>query len=444
MFVATLFYGLSSPEHRIAVGMLQKMQCQCQSSPTRHVRALIALAICLSLTCVDAFNARTDRIGPKTGAYFGVAPDWPRFNFQLAPMVKDVGIEAVSYVVFTRFPLDNDAIWALNTTLTQIAARKAIAIVTPEAVSGLESVTVANVTAYVNVLRKYENMGATIIVRFAHEMNGSWYPWGQTPAAFKAAFIRFAKILRAKTKYATMLWAPNIGPGYPYSGGQYEANCTTHPKDCDDLDTNKDGVINGLDDMFAPFWPGADVVDYVGSSLYWWGTEYPWGENEVAPPGNFADVLLGRIQTNLGNGPTAPIPNFYADYSVAYNKPMIIAETSGLYNLCDKNKNTPGCDGSTPPVTDLQIKKSWFDQVFELTGTNNIPETFANIKIISWFNWVKVEAEAQGNTVDWSISRDKAINVAFKQNLNKKYMNKKYWMTAVDFRANVWKVKPTG
>jgi hypothetical protein len=410
------------------------------------VRAVIASFICLSLTCVDAFNARTDRIGPKTGSYFGVAPSWPQFNFQLAPMVKDIGIEAASYVVFTRFPLDNDAIWALNTTLTQIAAQKTIAIVTPEPVFGLESVTVANVTAYVNVLRKYESMGATIIVRFAHEMNGSWYPWGQTPAAFKAAFQRFSKILRAKTKYATMLWAPNIGPGYPYSGGAYGVNCTSHPMDCSDLDTNQDGIVNGLDDMFSPYWPGTDVVDWVGSSLYWWGAEYPWGQNEIAPVTNFADVLLGVTLTSLGNGTTAPIPNFYAEYSVAYNKPMIIAETSGLYNLCDKNKNTAGCNATSPQTTDYQVKKSWFDQTYKLKGPNSIPATFPNIKIISWFNWVKVESEAQGNTVDWSISRDKTINAAFKQKLNEKYYNngamRKYWMTAADFRKNVWNTVP--
>lgn len=37
------------------------------------------------------------------------------------------------------------------------------------------------------------------------------------------------------------------------------------------MDTNGDGMITQDDDMYTPFWPGADVVDWVGMSLYWWG-----------------------------------------------------------------------------------------------------------------------------------------------------------------------------
>ena len=47
-------------------------------------------------------------------------------------------------------------------------------------------------------------------------------------------------------------------------------------------------AFTGRDDPYAPYWPGADAVDWVGMSLYHWGSAHPWGENEVPEPGKFA------------------------------------------------------------------------------------------------------------------------------------------------------------
>lgn len=68
-----------------------------------------------------------------------------------------------------------------------------------------------------------------------------------------------------------MLWAPGMGNGYPFPGRQYQPNCTAYPDECAALDTDGDGKITQKDDMYSPYWPGPDSVDWVGMSLYWWG-----------------------------------------------------------------------------------------------------------------------------------------------------------------------------
>lgn len=68
-----------------------------------------------------------------------------------------------------------------------------------------------------------------------------------------------------------MLWAPGVGIGYPYLGEQYPMQCDIYPDECAALDTNGDGNITQSDDMYDPYWPGAEYVDFVGMSVYWFG-----------------------------------------------------------------------------------------------------------------------------------------------------------------------------
>jgi hypothetical protein len=118
-----------------------------------------------------------------------------------------------------------------------------------------------------------------------------------------------AALLRAHTLGATMLWAMNEGGGYPFTGrrpggppplhrpalrrcwarprpapspgllpgagGRYSINCSdpSRAADCRELDTNGDGVLSQADDMYSPFYPGDDVVDWVRGAhagRAWW------------------------------------------------------------------------------------------------------------------------------------------------------------------------------
>jgi hypothetical protein len=81
-----------------------------------------------------------------------------------------------------------------------------------------------------------------ILIRFAHEMNGDWYPWGtgntNTPAAFVAAWRHVVDIFRQfGATNVLWVWSPNILRG---------ASSTT----------------------IKQFWPGPDYVDIVGMTGY--------------------------------------------------------------------------------------------------------------------------------------------------------------------------------
>jgi hypothetical protein len=64
----------------------------------------------------------------------------------------------------------------------------------------------------------------------------------------------------------------------PTAGGQYQAKCdatnTAIPcSDCHALDTNANGYLDQSDDMYSPYYPGNQYVDWVGLSVYHFGGE---------------------------------------------------------------------------------------------------------------------------------------------------------------------------
>jgi hypothetical protein len=88
--------------------------------------------------------------------------------------------------------------------------------------------------------------GKPVIVRFAHEMNGTWFPWsicdknGNTPKAFVKAWRHIVGEFRSVgARNVKFLWSP--------------------------YNTDRGG--------FAPFYPGNAYVDYVGVTSLNWGNE---------------------------------------------------------------------------------------------------------------------------------------------------------------------------
>ena len=80
-----------------------------------------------------------------------------------------------------------------------------------------------------------------VIIRFAHEMNGNWYPWSADATLYKSAFRSLVSKFRARGAYNVMwVFAPN-----------HDAGGTTH--------------------NYQTYFPGADVVDMTGISGYNWG-----------------------------------------------------------------------------------------------------------------------------------------------------------------------------
>jgi hypothetical protein len=153
------------------------------------------------------------------------------------------------------------------------------------------------------------------------------------------------------------------------------------------LDTDEDAQLTRSDDPYAPYWPGADAVDWVGMSLYFWGLEYPWGENELSPAGRFAALLTGSH--TAAHDDERPIPDFYAAYAEGHDKPMAIIETAALYDPAGG-----GPDEAT-------LKRAWFEQVFSPATR----EAFPRIGMVNWFEWRKHEPEVDA-VIDWRMAAD--------------------------------------
>lgn len=325
------------------------------------------------------------RLEPGEGTYFGLNLDWANDSVEAA--ADRLGVTPMVWVQFVRFPLDDDGRANLDAFIEQVAALRGIGLITLEPHDGLQAVTPDAAEELATRLAGYWTVeGVPTFVRFAHEMNGSWYAWAQQPTAYVAAFETVAAAIHDGAPASAMIWAPNDGGGYPFAGGQFNAQPGTDEFAL--LDTNADGKLDGQDDPYTPYYPGDEAVDWVGMSLYHWGNSYPWGENELPPSAKFAALLTGEPIVEHAEAGSAP--DFYATYAEGHDKPLAITETAALFD--------PAATGSP---TEAELKAAWFTQVFSMETRNAFPR----IRMINWFEWRKEEAEV-GRVIDWRLSAD--------------------------------------
>jgi hypothetical protein len=331
------------------------------------------------------------RLEPATGTYFGASLDWDHDS--ISAYAERLGHPAAVYVAFTHFPVEDTDSTYLNTYMDQVHAQQGLALLTVEPTVALDDITPAMATQLAERLAVYNAAGVPVLLRFAHEMNGSWYAWGQQPGAYARAFRLVASAIHERASDTAMLWAPNYGGGYPFSGGGYQARPGS--TDFARLDTNHDGRLDSQDDMYGPYYPGDDAVDWVGMTLYHWGDAWPWGKNVIPEDGKFLAQLTGAYDG--AGGDDRGLPNFYQVYAEGHGKPLAIPETAAFYNT------------SVGGDSELDIKRAWWRQVFSPTVARQLPA----LKMINWFEWRKPEPEVNNAVVDWTATQDPAIRSAF-------------------------------
>src|SRR5712691_9487398 len=116
-------------------------------------------------------------------------------------------------------------------------------------VYSLQNIIDGNFDAYIaRWAQDSQAWGYPYFLRFAHEMNGNWYPWceqanGNKPGQYVLAWKHVHDIFTAQgATNVTWVWAPNV----EYSGS---------------------APLRGL-------YPGDSYVDWVGMDGYNWGTVY--------------------------------------------------------------------------------------------------------------------------------------------------------------------------
>ncbi|KAJ3062949.1 hypothetical protein HDU98_001216 [Podochytrium sp. JEL0797] len=199
--------------------------------------------------------------------------------------------------------------------------------------------------------------GVPVFLRYGHEMNGDWNAYGNQPTAYVKSFRALAAAVRAKTNMTAMVWAPNVGINYPFVGGGLMESPLPGSVDFPLLDTNHDGVIDNSDDPYTPFYPGDDVVDWVGISLYNYPTTTCY---DCQPPATFfTDYLTAQAPIVQGDAAFIANHNFYHMFSVdgVHNKPLMIPETGSPFI-----PEYAGLQGST---TEQNVKMGWWSQILD-------------------------------------------------------------------------------
>lgn len=190
-----------------------------------------------------------------------------------------------------------------------------------------------------NVLREWAETLATwasnpggdtreLVFRPAHEMNGWWYPWsagdgvsGSTYVALWKALVDVFDDYGPPRDAVTWLWCANAD--------------------------SADGV------SLADYYPGDDVVDWVGVDGYNWGTSQPW---------------------STWRSPEAVFDRAFEEVRSMTDRPFIVPEV--------------GCSSRTPDGQSPERKSAWISDAFEL---------FAewDVAAVGWFDAIK--------ETDWAV-----------------------------------------
>lgn len=94
-------------------------------------------------------------------------------------------------------------------------------------------------------------------LRYAHEMNGTWYPWSHDPVAYRRAWRRIVRLFRsAGASNVRFVWSPNPSLYLPFRAWRRSVRV---------------------------YWPGRRYVDAVGSTMINFGGGKRYAVKRFAP-----------------------------------------------------------------------------------------------------------------------------------------------------------------
>jgi Glycosyl hydrolase family 26 len=157
--------------------------------------------------------------------------------------------------------------------------------------------------------------GKPLLVRFAHEMNGDWYPWGRgvegnNSYRYRAVWRRVVEIFRNRAAdNVQWVWTPNVN-----TGGELP---------------------------FQDLYPGDRWVDWVGFDGFNWAERGEW------------------------NSFTELVDNTYEELATLTDKPMIVAETGSSQSGGDKAAWISSALRREIPAMPRIRALVWFNERFE-------------------------------------------------------------------------------
>lgn len=347
----------------------------------------------------------------EDGLLFGAELDWS--SVDAAAYTEQSGITPSFFSRPFAYPLTESLEEDLRDTTLQAAQRGSQVVITLEPSKPLTELAEEDAERLTEVLHgASEEYGTTFLIRFAPEMNGTWYEWGQKPADYVDAFRTVAAALDAGAPGAEMLWAPSYAAGYPFTEA-YGALDGPDVGTLRALDTNGNGLVEPGDDPYLPYYPGDDAVDWVGLTMYHYGSYQPGAVAEVDDNREYSGAIITSVlpeqdkyETQLegtyGMAPGAPQINFAKEYG-ADRKKRVFIQTSALYDPEDPDS-----------AAEVEIKRAWLDQLVDPAIAEEHPE----IGMIAWLETVRPEFEAEGRTVDWRIGTKDDTSAVLRESLD--------------------------
>jgi Glycosyl hydrolase family 26 len=170
--------------------------------------------------------------------------------------------------------------------------------------------------------------GRPILLRFAHEMNGGWYPWGTghgySPATYVAAWRHLVRLFRSVgATNVQWVWSPNVDEqgGFPISVPLLGSG-PSHPF------------------PFEQFFPGDRWVDWVALDGFNWGKGGKW-QSFTEIFGNSYDAVIRMT-----------------------SRPIIVAETASNEGPGDKGAWVASALEREIPQFQRIRAVVWFDEPF--------------------------------------------------------------------------------
>ncbi|MDD5644702.1 MAG: glycosyl hydrolase [bacterium] len=229
-------------------------------------------------------------------------------------------------------------------------------------------------------------IGHPVFIRFAHEMNGSWYPWGvwidknkntvydegeetgHTQENYRTAFRNVSAMFKKYAPNAAVIWCPNHG----WLGGERKDN-------------------------YTGFYPGDEYVDWVGLDFYERGWNFPGVDSKIW--GGLFTYGLTHDSLDDAATPGNESVNFYKVYCEEKQKPLMICETGATLtyrgdlekkrrrDISHKWKGGKWNSGEYGWIAGVyatsQVKSGKFNY--------NIDTAFPKLKAVIWFHQAKRE-----------------------------------------------------
>jgi hypothetical protein len=330
-----------------------------------------AILVCASVVggAASAWADDPAPVAPDSGAYFGSIIDWS--GDTVADQAERLGAPSAVYEHSAAVPFGPSDSTYLSGFFDQVRQAGSLGVVTLRPTVELSAIDSSMAEAVADDLADAAGgIDATVYVRFAPDMNGTWVEWGQQPSLYA---------VHARMANAVMVWSPAWGGDYPF---QPERAAET--EQLRDLDSDGNGLVNSLDDPYEPYYPGSDAVDWVGLSVYHDDTAGGDAVNSLPTSTEFLD-RLDSSTTDGGAG-------FYDRYSVTEGKRMML-ESAAYY--------TPSAGGPN----ELSIKQTWWRQVFSAVSS----PAYSQIGVVLWRDTTATRAVAGDSVIDWSVTLDSEI-----------------------------------